>query len=138
MDQFLPPILEWISTTHGSGRHEHYGWVIVSLFAISIAKRLDRSEKSENQKSLRTQQIAFLKSEPLLATIYSEKSQATIKYTACIKEDGEGYRIAVWALQAAKENPLLNEAANTFEAIEVLIKEKTPFSISDFRPRNGN
>lgn len=136
MDQFLPPILEWISTTHGSGRHEYYGWVVVLIFATSIAKRLSKSEKAENKKTLRAQQIEFLRSGSLVAVIYSEDNQVSVSYTASIEEGGEGYRIMVREIKAAEESLLINEAAKTLEAIESIIKEKTLFSISDFRPVN--
>jgi hypothetical protein len=138
MDQFLPPILEWISTTHGSGRHEQYGWVIISLFAISIAKRLSQSEKSENKKSLHAQQAELLKKGPLFAIMYSEESQATIKYTAELKAENEGYRMTIRALQQTQEKKIFDYFANTLEVIDKSIRAETQFTISDFKLSNGS
>lgn len=138
MDQFLSPILEWISTKHGSGRHEQYGWVIVSLFAISIAKRLSKFEKSENKRSLHAQQAELLKKGPLFAIIYSEENQVIIKYTAELKVENEGYRMTIRVLQQAQEKKIFDYFANTLEAIEKSISAETKFTISDFKLSSGS
>jgi hypothetical protein len=136
MNQFIAPIIDWIGSTHGHGRHEYYGWIIIIIIATSIANKSALKELLLNNKLLRQKLKENLNEKALSATIFSEENNQTIKYIGSITKEDSGYRITIKTSLPLEEKIILNEIIESLDTADFFLRNNSKFILSDFRATN--
>lgn len=129
MNEFLAPILEWLSTQHGAGRRPAYGWVIVVLFAFFIATAVGNATQAERRKVRRKTLIASLLKGPVSADLVSDEAGKSIRHFAHLHLEGDAYRLRV----VRAEQPLFDAALGSLDEVEAFLIQHTTFVLSDFK-----
>jgi hypothetical protein len=133
MHELITPILDWLSTIHGSDARGQYGWVIVLMFVVVAARNISQNETSSQRKCLKNRIAAMLSEKQLSASaiIENDNHQSTL-YAKLLKANNN-YNLEILTSSPELAEQTINITMSTIEELELYLSEQTCFLLSDFK-----
>lgn len=133
MNEFISPILDWLSTTHGSGKRDQYGWVIVLMVVVTAARYISKSEATTQSKFLKKNVATTLSKKELSASAIVEKDNHESMHHAKLLKSNNDYNLEIRISSTELAEQKISKKMNTIEELELYLSEHTCFLLSDFK-----
>lgn len=133
MHEFITPILDWLSTTHGSEIRGQYGWVTVLMVVIVAARHISQNEATLQRKCLKSKIATTLSEKDLSASAIVEKDNHQSKHYAKLLKVNNGYNLEIRTSSPELAEKIISKKISTIEELELYLSENTCFLLSDFK-----
>jgi len=133
MHEFITPILDWLSTIHGSEARGQYGWVIVLMLVVVASRHISQNEALLKRKCLKNRISKTLSERKLSASAIVEKDNRQSKLHARLQKTNNVYSLEILTSSSEIAEQTINMTMSTVDELELYLSEHTCFLLSDFK-----
>jgi len=133
MHEFITPILDWLSTIHGSEARGQYGWVIVLMLVVVASRHISQNEALSKRKCLKNKISKTLSERKLSASAIVEKDNRQSKLHARLQKTNNVYSLEILTSSSEIAEQTINMTMSTVDELELYLSEHTCFLLSDFK-----
>jgi len=133
MHEFITPILDWLSTIHGSEARGQYGWVIVLMLVVVASRHISQNEALLKRKCLKNRISKTLSERKLSASAIVEKDNRQSKLHARLQKTNNVYSLEILTSSSELAEQTINMTMSTVDELELYLSEHTCFLLSDFK-----
>ena len=133
MHEFITPILDWLSTIHGSEARGQYGWVIVLMLVVVASRHISQNEALSKRKCLKNRISKTLSERKLSASAIVEKDNRQSKLHARLQKTNNVYSLEILTSSSEIAEQTINMTMSTVDELELYLSEHTCFLLSDFK-----
>jgi len=133
MHEFITPILDWLSTIHGSEARGQYGWVIVLMLVVVASRHISQNEALSKRKCLKNKISKTLSERKLSASAIVEKDNRQSKLHARLQKTNNVYSLEILTSSSELAEQTINMTMSTVDELELYLSEHTCFLLSDFK-----
>jgi hypothetical protein len=127
MHEILNPILEWLSTEHGSSYRSGYGWMQVVVAATLVGGLLKTHELRSRKRSLKEKVCRQLSDGCLTAKIFAASGTAT---TATLHKNDKSYVVTIYGSDIPGDERRWE--CCSIDEVENFLERETILRLSDF------
>src|SRR5690606_3162073 len=127
MHEILNPILEWLSTEHGSSYRSGYGWMQVVVAATLVGGLFKTNELRSRKRSFKEKMCRELADGCLTAKVFTASGTAT---TAMLQKNDTRYVVAIYGSDISKVE--IRQEFCSIDDVEEFLEKETILRLSDF------
>ncbi|WP_156350932.1 hypothetical protein [Pseudomonas sp. EGD-AK9] len=133
MHEFTTPILDWLSTIHGSGARGQYGWALVLMLVVVASRHISQNEASSQRKCLKNKIEEKLSERKLSASAIVEIDNKQSKINASLQKSKNIYILEILTSSSDTAEQKIDVTMSTVDDLELYLSEHTCFLLSDFK-----
>ncbi len=133
MHEFITPILDWLSTIHGSEARGQYGWAIVLMLVVVASRHFTKNEISSQRKCLKNKIEEILSERKLSASAIVENNNYQSTINASLQKSNNIYILEILTSSSDTAEQKIDVTMSTVDQLEFYLSEHTCFLLSDFK-----
>jgi len=126
MHEILNPILEWLSTEHGSSYRSGYGWMQIVVVVTFVGGLLKTNELRSRKRSLKEKICRQLSDGCLTAKIFASGTATTAK----LQKNDNSYVVTIYGSDIPGEERRWE--CCSIDEVENFLERETVLRLSDF------